>query len=565
MEFQRWLRGECKGSNQGLVKSLKAGASAVQSYTIIGAPLSAILDGMATAVQCGFCSIDQLEKVLSAIFRCEDAPIIGLAVANLLVGVWERWVGEIPAAMKSKMKETWNVLCPGGFPSQAEADAAFLAAGIDKNLWECWTRIAGNRPVEAAIVRDAGRNRLGVRDLWTLARRGQITPAEFAAAARQDGVISETDLKRIEQVEEWWPSATDVISWMLKDVQDTAITTKFGLFDEFNLKYGGAPPVDPSASLPEGAPGTKGARTVEDYFKAAGVSHQTALSMWAAHWRNMAPTTLYEMLHRLRADKLGTTKIGDKDVPNADLATTSTDVFEALGQADYPPFWRDRLMAISYAVMTRTDMRRAYEVGALSPEALVSALRDRGYTATDAEKLLAYYRQANIQLASRRPAANQWVEIGYDIALCRQQLIDQGMRPDLWPAVEQVLVTRRRARVQSLCLRSYQRAFMRRVLPEDELRIALAALPLDPPQIAALIGAWTCEREANHRLLSTGAVKAMAAKGVLNSPQEVRDVLRQLGYRPRSLARLMRLWGVDKMKTMGQSAPIAPRVKPTVP
>lgn len=527
--------------------------------------LSSILSVLAEAVRCGFCTTEQLDRLASIIMGCVDAPVLGLVMASALAGVWERWIGAIPEVIKGKAKETWNILCPKEFPTQDAADGAWLANTITDTTWDCITRVHGNRQPEAIAVRNAGRDRISTRELWALRRRKQISQADYEQGVRANGVIDITDRQRIELAEQWWPSATDTISWMLKDVQDLSITSKFGLFDEFAQKYGGVPSGAPPANVPAGAPGTADARTVKDYFDAAGVDEQTALSMWAAHWRNMAPHTLYEMLHRLRADKQGTTLVGDKEVANASIATTAADVEAALGQADYPPYWRERLMAISYAVMTRVDMRRAYEVGALSPEALVSALQDRGYTKDDATKLLSYYHFANVQLASRRPAANEWVANGYNMDLCRQQLIDQGLREDSWESVKQVLLTRRAARTQILCLRSYQKAFMKRVLPEDELRAALTTLPLPVDQAESLIAAWKCEREANHRTLTTANVKQMAAAGVLNSPQEVRDVLKQLGYRPRSLARLMRLWGVDKMKTMSKAVPITPNIRPVKP
>ncbi|MBW2638419.1 MAG: hypothetical protein JRC86_13080, partial [Deltaproteobacteria bacterium] len=58
-----------------------------------------------------------------------------------------------------------------------------------------------------------------------------------------------------------------------------------------------------------------------------------------------------------------------------------------LKTADYPAFWRKRLMLLSYSPYTRVDVRRMYQMGILSKEQVFKAYKDIGYDDEHAENL----------------------------------------------------------------------------------------------------------------------------------------------------------------------------------
>jgi len=95
---------------------------------------------------------------------------------------------------------------------------------------------------------------------------------------------------------------------------------------------------------------------------------------WRAHWTLPSPTQAYEMLHRLRP--------GVTNFP-----FTTEDMRLLLKTADYPAFWRDRLIAISYAPYTRVDIRRMYGMGILTKDQVYQAYLDLGYDEEHAKNL----------------------------------------------------------------------------------------------------------------------------------------------------------------------------------
>ncbi|GAI83784.1 unnamed protein product, partial [marine sediment metagenome] len=75
----------------------------------------------------------------------------------------------------------------------------------------------------------------------------------------------------------------------------------------------------------------------------------------------------YEMLHRgvIGAEELG-------------------DLFKAV---DIMPYWRSRLEAISYRVLSRVDVRRMFDVGVLDQAGVLEAYKHLGYNDDDAQKM----------------------------------------------------------------------------------------------------------------------------------------------------------------------------------
>jgi hypothetical protein len=95
---------------------------------------------------------------------------------------------------------------------------------------------------------------------------------------------------------------------------------------------------------------------------------------WRAHWELPSPTMAYEMVHRLRPGK-------------TQNPFTLDDMRLLLRTADYPPFWRDRLIEVSYNPYTRVDVRRMYKLGILDKQAVYDSYRDLGYDDVHAKNL----------------------------------------------------------------------------------------------------------------------------------------------------------------------------------
>jgi hypothetical protein len=224
----------------------------------------------------------------------------------------------------------------------------------------------------------------------------------------------------------------------------------------------------------------------------------------------------------------------------AEMTTTGFHVYEGLSQSGYPPFWRARLQTISYGLLTRVDMRRAYETGQITLDQLVQKLQDRGYTPGDAGTLGNFQRIAAMQVHARRPVANSWVKVGYDASLLKQSLMDQGMREDMWNDVFSALQTRRKIYIQSNCIDGIKRRYLLGVLSDDGVQAQLLSLNMVAADIGQILSDWRCLKRAQPKHETAQQICTEFKAGIIGGDQAAR-LLRGLGYTAIQARRILAL------------------------
>lgn len=101
--------------------------------------------------------------------------------------------------------------------------------------------------------------------------------------------------------------------------------------------------------------------------KKLGMSEEIAKWYWRAHWELPSLTTGFEMFHR---------------------GIISRDELKQLMRAlDIMPGWRDKLIQLSYAVPTRVDVRRMFEMGVVDADYVYKTHLALGYSPEDARLL----------------------------------------------------------------------------------------------------------------------------------------------------------------------------------
>ena len=98
-----------------------------------------------------------------------------------------------------------------------------------------------------------------------------------------------------------------------------------------------------------------------------GLSAEWAERYWAAHWSLPSPQQGFEMLHR--------------------GIITPDELRLLLRALDIMPFWRDKLIQISYNPLTRVDIRRMYNLDVLSEQDVYKCYLDIGYNDLNAKRL----------------------------------------------------------------------------------------------------------------------------------------------------------------------------------
>jgi len=138
------------------------------------------------------------------------------------------------------------------------------------------------------------------------------------------------------------PPVADIITMAVREAFTPAIAKKFGQYEDFPPDF-------------------------EKYAGMKGLSKEWAERYWAAHWSLPSPTQGYEMLHR--------------GVINQD------ELFMLMKALDIMPFWRDKLMDISYRRLTRVDIRRMYKAGVLTEAEVYENYLEHGYNKVNAQRM----------------------------------------------------------------------------------------------------------------------------------------------------------------------------------
>ncbi len=115
-------------------------------------------------------------------------------------------------------------------------------------------------------------------------------------------------------------------------------------------------------------------KDVLEFTKKQGLPDEWVRRYWYAHWELPSPQMGYEMLHRLRAKR-------------SSVPFTDADLDLLLRTADYAPYFRERMKAISYQPVTRVDIRRIYKLKIFDAVEVKERYMDIGYNEKDAQIL----------------------------------------------------------------------------------------------------------------------------------------------------------------------------------
>lgn len=189
---------------------------------------------------------------------------------------------------------------------------------------------------------------LGARELIDAKRRSLILNDDYIRGMTSLG-FTQSDSIIIEKISHVIPPVNDLISMAVREAWDNETAQRFG----YDLEY------------PE---------QVESAAAMQGLDSEWTKRYWRAHWQLPSPQMGFEMLHRLRSNV-------------SKVPFTEDDLKRLLKVADYPQFFRDRLIEISYSPLTRVDVRRMYRVGVLDREGVKQSYLDLGYNDKNAERL----------------------------------------------------------------------------------------------------------------------------------------------------------------------------------
>lgn len=297
-----------------------------------------------------------------------------------------------------------NLKLPIRLPSAAEAGSAWLAGTIDFCTYKTW--VQSNDQVFSPYdkVVESGKLKMSPLQLATLDKRHKLKRGDLKTRLRELGSLEETDADETLALFEQLPGPSDIVRFMVRDVENKRVVDRFNLDDQFTENYTGQ---------------------LKEWGEQQGVPDILAQYYWRAHWSIPSPTQLYEMLHRLRhSGEFGT----EQEVYD--------DVKTALRQADILPFWIDRLISVSFRPLTRIDSRRAYNEGIITDDEYLRFMYSNGYSDSDAITLLRFAKTERSKHVRNQPAVKEYARGYIGLDQLKQELARLGFEG---PALEDAL------------------------------------------------------------------------------------------------------------------------------
>ena len=232
--------------------------------------------------------------------------------------------------------------------SPPDAVQAFRVGTMQKEVIYEWLSQLGWGRVEVDLWFKMLTHQFDAGEVISLYRRGEIGEDEFRHRLKIVG-YEDRDIFLFEKMTTLIPGIGDLISMAVRDAWNDTAAAKFGYDEDFPTEVG-------------------------QWTEKQGLSGAWAKRYWRAHWNLPSPQMGYEMMHRLRE---GVTK---------DPFTRETmELMLRIG--DYPKFFRDKMIEISYNPYTRVDVRRMYKLGILDRDQVKGSYLDLGYDEIHAENM----------------------------------------------------------------------------------------------------------------------------------------------------------------------------------
>lgn len=169
--------------------------------------------------------------------------------------------------------------------------------------------------------------------------RGKLSETSFRQLVNKSGFIDGSDDYYAEMLHTI-PTPQDLTRIADKRIWGLNLPEKYGQYSELPQQY-------------------------IDYMQMWGYDEQFMKWLWAAHWSLPSPNQIFEMFQRHQI--------------------TNEDMQSYLALTDWLPFFRDKLLAISYNPLTRVDIRRMYGLGVLSEADLPGRYEAVGFSPQDAQ------------------------------------------------------------------------------------------------------------------------------------------------------------------------------------
>lgn len=269
--------------------------------------------------------------------------------------------GLFPAGTRS-FDRISNALSPkNNFP-----DASVLANFVNMSYLskKDFSTVAGLQGYSSSIqlmLLKSTEARLNALDYVTGFFRGFVSE-EMLTKKLYELKFPDYEIELIKKISRYFPGVSDLVRFAVREVYTPDIVDKYQLLSDI-----------PDSYLAES--------------QKAGLPAEQAKNYWASHWELPSLSMGFEMFHR--QTKNPDPKLSDTiktPLGNSTYNVIGKDTLKELVKSlDISPFWREKLIEISYTNLTRVDVRRMYGLGVLDQDGVFKNYLDQGYTPENAK------------------------------------------------------------------------------------------------------------------------------------------------------------------------------------
>lgn len=440
---------------------------------------------------------------------CKSDAFIVMAARNAIAGAFGGWFGMVPESTRLRNQYNLSYYCPNRIPDQGQLNTLYVRGFIDDVSWETPTRMLGNCPEWQRTINTSNYTRPGVAEAIAAHRRGLVDQDTLTDLLVKSGVKQENYQNLFYSLTSFIPGPSDIVTFMVRDVFDPVVVDKYRLDDEFTTKFTG----DALA-----------------WAKAQGMDENVFKYYWRSHWQIPGIGQLQEMVYRLRP----TNRSANDQFP--DVVVTLDDVRQAIKVNDMSPTWVEPLIATSYRVTTRVDIRRQYEIGAIELDDVERGYLDLGYTAEAAKAQVRFTQiDSGPKRAKRQGYAApndilNWYNTGAvnrDDAdfLLRQAGLSGSQSATTLDTADLKLRSVNRANA----VKAYRRRYMTGEFTDVEIIKPLTDAGLDQDKIAGLVASWRIERDAKYKGPTAAMLCNWYGRGLLGIDEFERRIT-NMGY-----------------------------------
>jgi len=192
---------------------------------------------------------------------------------------------------------------------------------------------------------------IGIGELSALYLRGVISREELSTRLYKLGYDPE-DGDKLVQLFQVIPGVNDLVRFAVREAWRDDIAERYGYDNEYPREF-------------------------HEWGAKQGLSEYWTRKYWRAHWELPSPNMAYEMFQR--------------------SIISESELNDLLKIADYPDYWRERMVKVAYVPFTRVDIRRMHKLGILSRAEVVRAYQDIGYDSVKAEQMTLFTEALNAE------------------------------------------------------------------------------------------------------------------------------------------------------------------------